>query len=313
MTKSLIGRSTRRPEDFAAYGEDELADLLEIPDIDYQQKAALDVVDAYLREVRRHRLLSKDEELTLARAFRNGDSKAAMKLAQGNLRLVIRTAKQYRDRGLSFEDLIQEGNLGLLRAIERFDPERGFRFSTYAIWWIRQSIVKAIGDKAKLIKIPFQVEKEIWRAKKAAEELRQELGREPTIDELAERSAVPAYRLRLINNISQEHLSLDAPAWEEHDNTLIEVLKDDTSSDEQASRVLLKEYLEELIGCLNCRERDVIRLRYGLGEKVKALPIDETARLMGLSLERVKRIEARALFKLRRYAQDKELNEYLAS
>jgi RNA polymerase primary sigma factor len=122
-----------------------------------------------------------------------------MKLAQGNLRLVIRTAKQYRDRGLSFEDLIQEGNLGLLKAVERFDPERGFRFSTYAIWWIRQSIVKAIGDKAKLIKIPIQVEKESWRAKKAAEELRQKLGREPTIDELAERSSVPAYRLRLFS------------------------------------------------------------------------------------------------------------------
>ncbi len=309
MTKSVIEQSATISEGFVAGVEAEL----DITEIDYQQKAALDVVETYLREVRRHRLLSKDEELALARAVRNGDNKAAMKLAQGNLRLVIRTAKQYRDRGLSFEDLIQEGNLGLLKAIQRFDPERGFRFSTYAIWWIRQSIVKAIGDKAKLIKIPIQVEQEIGRAKKAAEELRQELGREPTLDELAERSSVPAYRLRLINNVSQDHLSLDAPAWEEQDNNLIELLKDDTSTDEQASRALLKQYLEELIGCLNCRERDVIRLRYGLGEKMKALPVDETARLMDLSPERVKRIEARALLKLRRYAQHKELNDYLAS
>ncbi len=309
MTKSLTKRNTRRQEEFVLCGEDEL----EIPETDYQQKADINTVEAYLRAVRRHRLLSKDEEFTLARAAREGDSKAAMQLAHGNLRLVIKTAKQYRDRGLSFEDLIQEGNLGLLKAIERFDPERGFRLSTYAIWWIRQNIVKAIGDKAKLIKIPMQVEKDLWRVKKAAEELRQELGREPSIDELARRSCVPTYRLRQINSFSQDPVSLDAPAWEGEDDTLLGMLKVDTSIDEEASRALLKEYLEELIGCLNCRERDVIRQRYGLGDKVKALPLDETAKLMGLSLERVRRIEARALLKLRRHAQNKQLNEYLAS
>ncbi len=232
MTKSLIGRSLRKPVKFVDCSEVEL----EIPEVDYQQQnTELDVVEAYLRQVRRHRLLSKDEELDLARAVKNGDSKAAIKLAQGNLRLVIKAAKQYRDRGLSFEDLIQEGNLGLLKAVERFEPDRGFRFSTYAIWWIRQSIVKAIGDKAKLIKIPIQLEKENRRAKIAAEELRQELGREPTIDEVAERSSVPVSRLRLMNGCIPEHLSLDASAWEEQDNNLIEVLKDNTPSDEQAS------------------------------------------------------------------------------
>jgi len=308
MTKSLISHSTNSQEELGLCSNEQ-----EIPETDYHHTVAADAVEAYLHAVRRHSLLSKDEEFSLARAARSGDSKAAMRLAQGNLRLVIRAAKQYRDRGLSFEDLIQEGNLGLLKAVQRFDPERGFRFSTYAVWWIRQSIVKAIGDKAKLVKIPMQVEKDLWRAKNAAEQLRQELGREPSIDELAERTLVPAHRLRLIYGLNQEYLSLDAPAGEEHDDALVEMLKAETSSDEEASRALLKEYLEELIGCLNCRERDIIQTRYGLGQTQTGLTVEETAKLMNMSIERVKRIESRALLKLRRCAQEKQLNAYLAS
>ncbi|HEY9757630.1 MAG TPA: RNA polymerase sigma factor RpoD/SigA [Oculatellaceae cyanobacterium] len=308
MTKSLTVREVEDQETFALRSEDEP----NIPEAEYQ-KAGDDVIDTYLRQVRRNSLLSKEEELAFARAARNGDHKAAMKLAQGNLRLVIKTAKQYRDRGLSFEDLIQEGNLGLLKAVQRFDPERGFRFSTYAVWWIRQSIVKAISDKAKLVKIPPQMEKEIWRANKATEELRKELGREPSFVELSQRLSLPVHRLRLMHSIGQEHISLDIPVWSDQDETLIEVLTADTPSDEAASQSLLTEYLEELISCLNCRERDVVRLRYGLEGTEKALPVEETAKRMGLSIERVKRIEARALLKLRRYAHQKQLHEYLAS
>lgn len=312
MTRSLIGRDAEKQDELVVCGDDER----EMTEFDYQETAATAtnaVLDAYLREVRRHRLLSKNEELALAKAARNGDRQAAMKLAHGNLRLVIKIAKQYRDRGLSFEDLIQEGNLGLWKAVQRFDPERGFRFSTYAVWWIRQSMVQAISEKAKLIKIPLHVEREYWRAKRIAEQLRHELGREPSVDELAARCSMPAGRLRHIYNINQDHQSIDAPAWEEQDESLVEMLKLDVSSDEEAARTLLREYIGELLACLNCRERDVIKLRYGLGEKLTARSVEETANLMALSAERVKRIETRALLKLRRYAQQKQLKEYIAS
>jgi RNA polymerase primary sigma factor len=309
MTKSLI-RPDSKQETLTVCEERELA----VSKNDSEKNAVVDVLDAYLRQVKKQKLLSRDEELALARDARRGDKKAAMALIQGNLRLVISAAKQYRYRGLSFEDLIQEGNVGLLKAVERFDPERGFRFSTYAIWWIRQSIVRAIGDKAKLIKIPNQVEKEVWRAKTTAEELKQELGREPSVEELSRRSGLPVSRLRVLHTVSQEYLSLDAPASEDQDESLLDMLKVDSSSDEQVSRALLREYLKALIGFLNCRERDVIMLRFGLGDReMTPLSTADTAKTLGLTVDRVKKIEARALVKLRRHAQQKQLHDYLAS
>lgn len=311
MTKSLIRRSDKWQD--VQNDDNPVAETREPHHYYEQDDCTSDLVETYLRELRRHKLLSKEEEFELARLARAGDRKAAKRLAEGNLRLVVRIAKQYRNRGMGFEDLIQEGNLGLLKAVEKFDPEKGFRFTTYAVWWIRQNIVRAIGDKAKLIKVPFQVEQDLKYVRRAAQVLRQELGREPTFEELAECSGVSAGRIRLISNTSQEHISLDAPAWEEQDDALIELLKDNTSSDEAAVRALMKEELESLIHCLNVRERDVITLRFGLAEGSSALSVDGTALQLGLSAERIKRIETRALLKLRRCAQQKQLDEYLAS
>lgn len=311
MTKSLI----RRTEEWQCA---EVDDNLIVGTGDahhYQEQgdSTSDLVDVYLREVRKRKLLCKEEELELARLARSGNTKAAMRLAEGNLRLVIKIAKQYRNRGLSFEDLIQEGNLGLLKAVQKFDPEKGFRFSTYAVWWIRQTIVRAIGDKAKLIKVPVQVEQDLKNVRNAARALRQDLGREPTVDELAKRSGLPASRIRLISDISQEPVSLDAPVRADQEDALVELLKDKNSSDDAAMRNLMKEELESLMRCLNARERDVITMRFGLAEGARALSVDDTALQLGVSAERIKRIQTRALLKLRRCAQQKQLNEYLAS
>lgn len=310
MTKSLTTSSDKRQR---ACVDD--SRLVKTDDALYCEtdESTSDVVEAYLRAIRRHKILLKEEEFELARSARAGDKRAAMRLAESNLRLVISIAKQYRNRGLSFEDLIQEGNMGLLKAVEKFDPDRGFRFSTYAVWWIRQSMVRALAGKAKLIRVPIQVERDLKNSKRVAQALRQELGREPTVDELAERSGVPACRIRRISQVAQDHVSLDAPAWEEQDDPLVELLKDSSTMDESAVRALMMEEIDWLMRCLNARERDVITLRFGLDVGNKALSLDETALQLNLSVERVNRIEKRALLKLRRCAKQRQMHEYIAS
>ncbi len=310
MTKSLSKRTDRRHDvefDYNIFVEENDAHYEKAED------SSNDILEAYLRAVRKHRLLQKEEEFELALAASNGDKQAANQLAESNLRLVVSIAKQYRNRGLSFEDLIQEGNLGLLKAVEKFDPGRGYRFSTYAVWWIRQSMVRAIGDKAKLIRVPIPVEQDLKKTRLAEQILRQELGRDPTLEELVERSGVAASRIKQISTAAQDHVSLDAPAWDSQDDSLIELLRDNSGDDDFADRGLMKQEIDWLIRCLNPRESDVIRLRFGLDGSTGALSLEETALQLNLSVERVGKIEARALFKLKRAAKQRHMHDYIAS
>jgi RNA polymerase sigma factor (sigma-70 family) len=298
MTKSLV-----KPQ-FAVHDEattlsDENCNRENDLIYQYNQAADEDALQAYMRQVRRHPVLTRQEELTLARAARSGDILAAKSLAEGNLRLVVTIAKSYRNRGLTFEDLIQEGNVGLLKAVKRFDPERGYRFSTYAVWWIRQSISRAIGETARTIKVPMQIERDMWQVQRAAQCLRQEQGREPSREQIAERSGVSLKRLQFIEGLHTEHISLDAPANSDTGESIVDILHDETTIDQEIIRSLLK-------------EKDVISLRFGLAQN-RSLSQEETALALNMPVERVPHIENRALFKMRRLSQQKELHEYLAS
>lgn len=272
-----------------------------------------DVVDAYLRLLRKQKLLTKEEEQKLARAARAGDADAFLELVRRNLRLVVSIAKQYKNYGLSLEDLIQEGNLGLLRAAQKFDPDRNCRFSTYATWWIRHSVVRAIGEKVRLIRLPGNVDLEWRKLQKAMNNHHASLGRSPTVEELSHTCNMPVERVEYVLDAYKQCISLDAPAGDEIDGTLVDGVADSGKSIEQVvAELLLSRDVDRLLSRLNVREREVIKLRFGL-DNSKSLPVDEIAKLLDISSERVKHLLSRALRKMRRLGEQLGLNNYLVS
>lgn len=271
-----------------------------------------DSVRTYLREISRHKLLNGREEIELARAVRSGDTAARRRLIQANLRLVVSIAKRYINRGLSFQDLIQEGSLGLIRAVEKYDPERGNRFSTYATWWIRQAVTRAVANKSRAIRVPVHMNEVINKLRRVVRELSQNLDRRPTIDELAEASGLDHEKVLLAFGAGRVPLSLDQTFGEESDNTLGDIVEDQVARlpDDEAANNLLSTHINELLSVLTVRERDVIKLRFGLTDD-RSHSLEELGRVLGLTRERVRQIELRAMQKLRKNSYAGDLREFL--
>ena len=271
-----------------------------------------DHVRMYLKEIGKVALLSGDEEIELAKRIENGDEEAKRRLAEANLRLVVSIAKKYVGRGMLFLDLIQEGNLGLLKAVEKFDYRKGYKFSTYATWWIRQAITRAIADQARTIRIPVHMVETINKLIRVSRQLLQELGREPTDNELAAEMQMPVEKVRETRKIAQEPVSLETPIGEEEDSHLGDFIPDDDipAPADAAAFSLLKEQLNEVLNTLNERERDVLRLRFGLVDG-KARTLEEVGSQFNVTRERIRQIEAKALRKLRHPSRSKKLKDYL--
>ncbi|MBI4130709.1 RNA polymerase sigma factor RpoD [Candidatus Roizmanbacteria bacterium] len=272
----------------------------------------LDPVRTYLREIGRIPLLRFEQEIDLAKRIEKHDEKAKKKLTESNLRLVVSVAKKYIGRGLSFLDLIQEGNQGLIKAVHKYDWRRGYKFSTYATWWIRQAITRAIADQARTIRIPVHMVETINRFYKTARKLMQDLGREPTIEEIADAMELEPSKIREIIKISQEPTSLEAPVGDDDESRLGDFIQDLTSPSpyDTASQELLKEQLEEVLGTLSDREKRVLVMRFGLdGSRPKTL--EEVGREFKVTRERIRQIEAKALRKLKHPSRSKKLKDYL--
>ena len=274
-----------------------------------------DPVRMYLREIGRIKLLTADEEIDLARKIIQGGNVGAIakrKLVQANLRLVVSIAKKYVGRGMLFLDLIQEGNLGLIRAAEKFDHERGYKFSTYATWWIRQAITRAIADQARTIRIPVHMVETINKLKKVTRKLAQELSRKPTEEELAQEMNISISKLREIIKVAQEPLSLETPIGKEEDSRLGDFIedKDADAPVKTVAHELLREDLAEVLSGLSPRERDVLRLRFGMDDG-RQRTLEEVGQLFGVTRERIRQIEAKALRKLRHPDRSKRLREYV--
>jgi len=274
-----------------------------------------DPVRMYLREIGRIKLLTADEEIDLARKIvtgGNGGAVAKRKLVQANLRLVVSIAKKYVGRGMLFLDLIQEGNLGLIRAAEKFDHERGYKFSTYATWWIRQAITRAIADQARTIRIPVHMVETINKLKKVTRKLAQELARKPSEEELSQEMGISINKLREIIKVAQEPLSLETPIGKEEDSRLGDFIedKDADAPVKTVAHELLREDLAEVLGSLSPRERDVLRLRFGMDDG-RQRTLEEVGQLFGVTRERIRQIEAKALRKLRHPNRSKRLKEYV--
>ncbi len=271
-----------------------------------------DPVRMYLKEIGKVSLLSADEEIELAKRMEKGDEAAKKRLAEANLRLVVSIAKRYVGRGMLFLDLIQEGNLGLIKAVEKFDYRKGYKFSTYATWWIRQAITRAIADQARTIRIPVHMVETINKLIRVSRQLLQELGREPTPEEIAEEMDMPVDRVREILKISQEPVSLETPIGEEEDSHLGDFIQDDNVPvpADAAAFTLLKEQLVEVLGTLTEREQKVLRLRFGLDDG-RARTLEEVGKEFNVTRERIRQIEAKALRKLRHPSRSRKLKDYL--
>ena len=271
-----------------------------------------DPVRMYLKEIGKVPLLSAEEEITLAQRMEEGDESAKKRLAEANLRLVVSIAKRYVGRGMLFLDLIQEGNLGLIKAVEKFDYRKGYKFSTYATWWIRQAITRAIADQARTIRIPVHMVETINKLIRVSRQLLQELGREPHPEEIAEEMNMSVERVREILKISQEPVSLETPIGEEEDSHLGDFIQDDNVPvpADAAAFTLLKEQLVEVLGTLTEREQKVLRLRFGLDDG-RARTLEEVGKEFNVTRERIRQIEAKALRKLRHPSRSRKLKDYL--
>ena len=312
MGVNLFGDDFEEGPDEEDLEEVENLKLDDIGPDDFEGISVDDPVRMYLREIGRIPLLSYEDETKLAERVLQGDEEAKQELAEANLRLVVSIAKKYVGRGMLFLDLIQEGNIGLIKAVEKFDYTKGFKFSTYATWWIRQSITRAIADQARTIRIPVHMVETINKLIRTSRHMLQQMGREPTPEELSKELEMPVEKVMEIQKIAQDPVSLETPIGEEDDSHLGDFIQDDDSPEPQdvAAYTLLKEQLEEVMSTLTSREAKVLRLRFGLDDG-KARTLEEVGKEFDVTRERIRQIEAKALRKLRHPSRSKKLRDYM--
>ena len=319
LYETLESQNIEIVDDFADTAFDDIEFVLEAPENDEAEPAVGadgiaidDPVKVYLKEIGRVPLLSSEEEIELAMRIMNGDEYAKKRLSEANLRLVVSIAKRYVGRGMQFLDLIQEGNLGLIKAVEKFDYTKGFKFSTYATWWIRQAITRAIADQARTIRIPVHMVESINKVKKVSSQLLHKNGHEPVAEEIALELDMPVDKVREIMRVAQEPVSLETPIGEEEDSHLGDFIPDDEAPApaDAASHTLLKEQLGDVLSTLTPREEKVLRLRFGL-EDGRPRTLEEVGKEFDVTRERIRQIEAKALRKLRHPSRSKKLKDFL--